>query len=172
MNVVEGDRKTPFSLDAILWCWGGRFSFPWIAPLTLDPYLIMLSVKQRGIKYYFLSLWYDSTWNWTPVSRTIGEFYQLGQWTGQLCNETDLVQICTINFIWFALVYLFNGLSTPYGVFNGKIWFFRKCFIVIIPRFLMFHCIFFSFVFIWFGVFLYLMISQIFVVYLIPKPFL
>ena len=33
----------------------------------------MLSVKQEGIKYHFLSLWYDSTWNWTQVSRAIGE---------------------------------------------------------------------------------------------------
>ena len=39
----------------------------------LDPYLIMLTVKQGGIKYHFLSLWYDSTWNWTQVSRTIGK---------------------------------------------------------------------------------------------------
>ena len=29
----------------------------------------MLSVKQRGIKNHFVSLWYDSTWDWTPVSR-------------------------------------------------------------------------------------------------------
>ena len=33
----------------------------------------MLSVKQGGIKYHFLSLWYDLTWDWTQVSRTIGE---------------------------------------------------------------------------------------------------
>ena len=33
----------------------------------------MLSVKQGGIKYHFLSLWYDSTWDWTSVSQTIGE---------------------------------------------------------------------------------------------------
>ena len=33
----------------------------------------MLSVRQEGIKYHFLSLWYDSTWDWTQVSRTIGE---------------------------------------------------------------------------------------------------
>ena len=33
----------------------------------------MLSVKQGGIKYHFLSLWYDSTRDWTPVSRGIGE---------------------------------------------------------------------------------------------------
>ena len=39
----------------------------WIVPLTLDP---MLRVKQGGIKYHFLSLWYDSTWDWTPVFRT------------------------------------------------------------------------------------------------------
>ena len=33
----------------------------------------MLSVKQRGIKYYFLSLGYDSTWYWTQVYWAIGE---------------------------------------------------------------------------------------------------
>ena len=31
----------------------------------------MPSLKQGNIKYYFLSLWYDSTWDWTPVSRAI-----------------------------------------------------------------------------------------------------
>ena len=40
---------------------------------TLHFFLIMLSDKQVGIKYHFLSLCYDSTWDWTPVSRTIGE---------------------------------------------------------------------------------------------------
>ena len=34
---------------------------------------MVLSVKQVGIKYHFLSLWYDSTWDWTPVSWAIGE---------------------------------------------------------------------------------------------------
>ena len=33
----------------------------------------MQSVKQGGIKYHFLSLWYDSTEDWTLVSQTIGE---------------------------------------------------------------------------------------------------
>ena len=33
----------------------------------------MLSAKQGSIKYHFLSLWYDSTWDWTQVSRAIGE---------------------------------------------------------------------------------------------------
>ena len=33
----------------------------------------MLSVKQGGIKYYFLSFWYYVTWDWTPVSWAIGE---------------------------------------------------------------------------------------------------
>ena len=47
--------------------------FPGWLHFTLDPYLIMLSVKQGGINYHFLSLWYVSTWDWTPVSRTIGE---------------------------------------------------------------------------------------------------
>ena len=33
----------------------------------------MLSIKQGGIKYHFLSLCYDSIWGWTQVSRDIGE---------------------------------------------------------------------------------------------------
>ena len=33
----------------------------------------MLSVNQGGIKYHFLSLLYDSTLNWTPVSLVFGE---------------------------------------------------------------------------------------------------
>ena len=33
----------------------------------------MLSIKQVGIKYHFLSLWFDSTWELTLVSRAIGE---------------------------------------------------------------------------------------------------
>ena len=33
----------------------------------------MLSVKQGGIKYHFLNLWYDSTWDWTQVSWAIGK---------------------------------------------------------------------------------------------------
>ena len=37
----------------------------------------MQCVKQEGINYQFVSLWYDSTWDWTAV---IGEYYQLGQW--------------------------------------------------------------------------------------------
>ena len=31
------------------------------------------TVKQEGIKYHFLSLWYDSTWAWSLVSQTISE---------------------------------------------------------------------------------------------------
>ena len=37
--------------------------FPGLFHFTLNKYLIMLSVMQRGIKYDFLSLWYDSTWD-------------------------------------------------------------------------------------------------------------
>ena len=33
----------------------------------------MLSIKQGGNKYHFLSFWYDSTRDWTLVSRVIGE---------------------------------------------------------------------------------------------------
>ena len=31
----------------------------------------MLNVEQEGIKYHFLNVWYDSTWEWTLVSQAI-----------------------------------------------------------------------------------------------------
>ena len=73
LPLVEGNPKAPFSIATTPRCRGGRYSFPGLLYFTLDPYLIMLSVKQGGIKYHFLSLWYDSTLDWTQVSRAIGE---------------------------------------------------------------------------------------------------
>ena len=32
-TVIEGDQKAPFSIATIQRCRGGRYSFPWIAPL-------------------------------------------------------------------------------------------------------------------------------------------
>ena len=57
----------------------------------------MLSVKQVGIKYHFLSLWYDLTRDWTEVSRVISEH----------SNN-------------YGLVSLFNGISTLFRLFNAK----------------------------------------------------
>ena len=41
-GVVEGDQKVPFSIATTLKSRGGHYSFPWNAPLKLDPYHIML----------------------------------------------------------------------------------------------------------------------------------
>ena len=65
----RGDPKGPFSIATTLRCRREHYSFPLIALLSLDQYLKM----QSGIKYHFYSLWYDSTWDWTPVFRNIGE---------------------------------------------------------------------------------------------------
>ena len=75
LTVVKGNPKGPFSIATTQRCSGGRSSFLWIFPLSVNPYLIMLSVKQGSVKYHFLSLWYDLTRDWTPVSWTIGEHY-------------------------------------------------------------------------------------------------
>ena len=63
LALVKGEPKAPFSVATTPRCRGGHYSFPWIAPLY--PNLIILSAKQGGVKYHFLSLWYDSTWDWT-----------------------------------------------------------------------------------------------------------
>ena len=53
----------------------GRNSFSCIVPLTLDLNLIMLSIKQGGIKYHFWVFGYDSTWDWTLISQTISNHF-------------------------------------------------------------------------------------------------
>ena len=52
-TIVKGVPKAPFSIATTPRCRGGRYSFPGLLHFTLDPYLIMLSVKQGGIKYHF-----------------------------------------------------------------------------------------------------------------------
>ena len=71
VTLVEGDPKAPFSIPTTSRCRRGLYSIPWIAPLY--PYLIILSIQQGGMQHHFLSLWYDSTWNWFLVSRIISE---------------------------------------------------------------------------------------------------
>ena len=61
--LFETDPKAPFSIATTPSCREGATPFPGLLHFTPDPYLIMLSVKQGGIKHYFLSLWYESTWD-------------------------------------------------------------------------------------------------------------
>ena len=60
-RVVECDLKAPFLLTTTLRYRGGCYSIPWISLLTLDLYLIILSVKQGSREYHFLEslLWLD-----------------------------------------------------------------------------------------------------------------
>ena len=105
MTLVEGDPKAPFFNS--YYTEGATLS-PRLLHFTLDPYLVLLSVKQGGIKYHFLSLWYDSAWDWLPVSRTIDDIklftknekeletdtnhdykkprYRDGIWHGKMCH--------------------------------------------------------------------------------------
>ena len=75
LPLVEGNPKASFSIATTPRCRGRCHSFPRIAPLYPWSFLIMLSVKQGGIKYHFLSLWYDSTWDWIrspgPLANTL-----------------------------------------------------------------------------------------------------
>ena len=51
----------------------GATPFTGLLHFILDTYLIVLRVKQGGIKYHFLSLWFESTSDRTPASRGISE---------------------------------------------------------------------------------------------------
>ena len=60
-TIVEDDPKAPFSIVTTPRCRGeGATPFSGLLYFTLDPYIIMLSVKHQ---VPFLSHWYDSTWD-------------------------------------------------------------------------------------------------------------
>ena len=61
VTFVKGDPKAPFSIATML----RSTPFSGLLHFTLDPHLIVLSAKQGGIKYHFLNIWYDLTWDWT-----------------------------------------------------------------------------------------------------------
>ena len=107
-TIVEGNPKAPFSIATTPRCRGGRYSLPGLLYFTLDPYLIMLCVKQGGIKYHFLSLWYDSTWDWTQVSRDISE--HSNRWVCHNCYHCKKMSFFEIWIrllaFYFALIFL------------------------------------------------------------------
>ena len=109
--MLKNDLKAPFSIATTQRSWGGYYSFPSIAPLTLDLYLIILCVKQRGIKYHFLNLWYDSTWDWTPVSQAIGEHSNHYVY---LYNFFIYVWIYIYIYIYIYISYLYLGIFDIY----------------------------------------------------------
>ena len=78
MTVIEADPKAPFSIATTPSCRGCATTFPGLLHFTLDPYFIMLSVKQGGIEYHFLSLSYDSILDWTRISRKHSTHYTNG----------------------------------------------------------------------------------------------
>ena len=73
VTLVKGYSKAPFWIATTQGVGEGATPFPGFLHFTIDSCLILLSVNQGGTKYHFLNLWYDSTWDWTPVSQTIGE---------------------------------------------------------------------------------------------------
>ena len=68
--IVESDPKDPISIATTPRGREGVTFFLGLLQLTLDPYFIMLSVKLGGIMKHF---W---IWDWTQVSRAIGEHYR------------------------------------------------------------------------------------------------
>ena len=66
VTVVEGSPKAPFSIATTTRFREDAAPFSGLLHFTLDPYFIMLSVKQEGNKYDFLSLWH-----WIPVSQAM-----------------------------------------------------------------------------------------------------
>ena len=60
-TLFEGYPKAPFQYLLYQGVGEGATPSTGLLHFTLDTCLIMLSVKQGGLKYNFLNLWYDST---------------------------------------------------------------------------------------------------------------
>ena len=88
-TIVESYPKAPFQYLLHRGVGRGATPFPGLLYFTLDTYLILVSVKQGGIKYHFKNLCYDATWEWTQVSWTIGELYPLVQYISKVSKVGD-----------------------------------------------------------------------------------
>ena len=117
-TIVEGNPNAPFSLATTPRCRVGATPFPGLLHFTLDAYLIMLSDKQGSIKYHFLSLWYDSTWDWTQVSGVIS-----GHSNHHVQKEISLSAICFLNE--FELICLHISITIISTQLNG----FKYCYV-------------------------------------------
>ena len=87
----------------------------------------MLSVKQGSIKYHLLSLWYDLTWDWTPVSWTIGEHSGVNN-TEQSIKKCSMSAGCNqMNYNWRSIEWAKNivNVSTAQS-FNRHEWDVKK----------------------------------------------
>ena len=110
LTVVKGDLKAPFSITTTPKRWIGRHFFLWSTPFTLDPYLIMLKVKEGGIKYHSLSLWYDL--NWTPVPRTMGKKHCEVFVLGFRCECHTIQYIITFLIFWRSELLHFHFIDS------------------------------------------------------------
>ena len=102
--MVKSDLKAPLSIATTLRCGGGHYFFPWIAPLTFDPYLIMLSVKQRAIKYHFWSLRYDSAWDWMLVPGPLANTLTI---ILPCVSDWKYLTLCRWVLLWVEYIYIF-----------------------------------------------------------------
>ena len=150
-TVVEGDQKASFSIATTPRCREGTSPFLGLFPFTLDTFLILLSVKQGGIKYHFKSLWYDATWDGTPRS------------PGSLANTlptrpmTRLVYQCKFAYtiylsiylsisVWYIYLSIYLSASTNSYRFNALL----KCLfssLNLIQLFLSVHLFYCAFIF-------------------------
>ena len=75
--------------------------FPGLFHFTLDTYLILLSVKQGGIKYHFLSLWYDS------VYAKVFKAFNF-RWQRSVSSLCDVISVRKLTFkkIHITVIYL------------------------------------------------------------------
>ena len=118
-TIVEGDPKAPFSVATTVRCWKGHYSSPWIAPFTFDPYLIVLSVKQGGIKYHFwvfgmTRLGIEPRSHWPLVntltirkrSITLPKPCYSGYWKGSL-----RLFLTTVGHLTYFLIYIMSKCS-------------------------------------------------------------
>ena len=112
---MRSTRRLPFQLLLHRGVGEGATLFLELIHFTLYPYLIMLSVKQGGFKYPFLSLWYDSTWDWTPVSRTIGEYYNH---YANTCSYFCLILLTDWVFVQCYIYFIYICSPTPVGLWG------------------------------------------------------
>ena len=129
VTLVNADPKAPFSIATTSRCREGWYSVPWIAPLY--PWSLHYSdeAKQGGIKNHFLSLWYESTWDWPLVSRTIVNTLLIRPVNRYVCWIYWLYYQIMIYIYIYIYIYTLKWIGPIDNLILGYLFFFNTCFL-------------------------------------------
>ena len=120
-TIVKGDQKVPFSIASTQRCRGGRYSFPWIAPLYpwYVPYIAECLTRRYQVPFLKSLVWHNQGLNLGLLDHW-QTLYPLGQWAN-LFISTLFFQIFQPKSVYYTQK-LYNWFFFSHMPFHIQDW--------------------------------------------------